>query len=52
MSGALGLGAGARILQHDFIGTGHFLLGLVHEGGLAVKLMTEIGADPPSILRE
>lgn len=36
----------ARLLQHNFIGTDHFLLGLLREGeGLAAKILTQLGAN-------
>ncbi len=35
-----------RLLNHNFIGTEHILLGLVHEGeGVAVQVRTTLGAD-------
>ena len=34
----------ARILNHDYIGTEHILLGLIHEGdGVAAKALESLG---------
>ncbi|WP_067697642.1 Clp protease N-terminal domain-containing protein [Nocardia jejuensis] len=42
----------ARLLQHNYIGTEHLLLGLVHEGqGLAFRVLTDLDVDL-KILRE
>ena len=36
----------ARMLNHDYIGTEHILLGLLREGdGVAVQVLTALGAD-------
>ena len=36
----------ARLLGHNYIGTEHLLLGLIHEGeGVAAKVLTNMGAD-------
>ena len=35
----------ARMLNHDYIGTEHLLLGLIHEGeGVAAKALESLGA--------
>jgi len=42
--------AEARRLGHDFIGTGHLLRSLIHDGeGLAAELLVEMGANLPAI---
>ena len=33
----------ARALGHSFVGTEHMLLGLTHEGGVAVKALEALG---------
>jgi len=36
----------ARALNHNYIGTEHLLLGLIHEGeGVAAQVLTKLGAD-------
>src|ERR687894_75491 len=36
----------ARLLNHNYIGTEHILLGLIHEGeGVAAKVLVKLGAD-------
>src|SRR6476661_7006282 len=36
----------ARMLSHNYIGTEHILLGLIHEGeGVAAKALEKLGAD-------
>jgi ATP-dependent Clp protease ATP-binding subunit ClpC len=36
----------SRALGHNYIGTEHILLGLIHEGdGVAAQVLTELGAD-------
>src|SRR5918993_596499 len=36
----------ARMLNHNYIGTEHILLGLIHEGeGVAAKVLVKLGAD-------
>src|SRR5919107_1836868 len=36
----------ARLLNHNYIGTEHILLGLIHEGeGVAAKALEKLGAD-------
>jgi tetratricopeptide (TPR) repeat protein len=40
----------AQQLGHDYIGTEHLLLGLIHDGeGVAVKMLTQMGIDLASI---
>jgi ATP-dependent Clp protease ATP-binding subunit ClpC len=40
----------ARELGHDYIGTEHFLLGLIHEGdGVAVKVLGRLGVSPDDV---
>lgn len=36
----------ALALKHDYIGTEHLLLGLIREGGTAVRIMREDGVEP------
>ena len=37
-------------LRHDYIGTGHLLLGLIREGeGVATQVMERLGADPSTV---
>lgn len=36
----------ARLLDHNYVGTGHLLLGLLREGnGVAAQVLTGMGAD-------
>jgi ATP-dependent Clp protease ATP-binding subunit ClpC len=43
----------SRSLGHDYIDTGHVLLGLVHEGGgVAVRILADLGADAERIRTE
>ena len=36
----------ARLLNHNYIGTEHILLGLIHEGeGVAAQVLDTLGAD-------
>jgi ATP-dependent Clp protease ATP-binding subunit ClpA len=36
----------ARMLNHNYIGTEHILLGLIHEGeGVAARVLSGLGAD-------
>src|ERR671916_584883 len=36
----------ARMLNHNYIGTEHILLGLIHEGeGVAAQVLVKLGAD-------
>jgi ATP-dependent Clp protease ATP-binding subunit ClpA len=36
----------ARMLNHNYIGTEHILLGLIHEGeGVAAQILVKLGAD-------
>jgi ATP-dependent Clp protease ATP-binding subunit ClpA len=38
----------ARMLNHNYIGTEHILLGLIHEGeGVAAKALESLGISPP-----
>jgi len=40
----------ARLLNHNYIGTEHILLGLVHEGeGVAAKALTSVGIRLPAV---
>jgi ATP-dependent Clp protease ATP-binding subunit ClpA len=40
----------ARLLNHDYIGTEHILLGLIREqDGLGYRLLGEVGADPDRV---
>jgi len=40
-------------LKHNYIGTEHILLGLLREGeGLALKILTELGAPPAAVRKE
>jgi ATP-dependent Clp protease ATP-binding subunit ClpC len=40
----------ARALQHDYIGTEHILLGLIHEGnGVAARALTALGIDHEAV---
>jgi ATP-dependent Clp protease ATP-binding subunit ClpC len=38
----------ARLLGHSFIGTEHLLLGILHQGGTAAEVLTELGASLPA----
>ena len=38
----------ARLLGHDFIGTEHILLGILHQEGTAAQVLTELGASLPT----
>jgi ATP-dependent Clp protease ATP-binding subunit ClpC len=40
----------ARLLNHDYLGTEHLLLGLIGEGeGVAAQVLMELGADLSSV---
>lgn len=39
----------ARALNHDYVGTEHLLLGLVHGEGVAAKVLRNLGADPDRV---
>jgi ATP-dependent Clp protease ATP-binding subunit ClpA len=40
-------------LGHNYIGTEHILLGIVHEGeGVAALVLTSLGADPPKVRQQ
>jgi ATP-dependent Clp protease ATP-binding subunit ClpC len=40
----------ARLLNHNFIGTEHLLLGLIHEGeGVAAKALESLGISPEAV---
>jgi ATP-dependent Clp protease ATP-binding subunit ClpA len=40
----------ARVLQHDYIGTEHILLGLIHEGdGVAAQALASLEIDPSAV---
>jgi ATP-dependent Clp protease ATP-binding subunit ClpC len=40
----------ARLLNHDYLGTEHLLLGLIREGeGVAAQVLMELGADLSSV---
>jgi ATP-dependent Clp protease ATP-binding subunit ClpC len=40
----------ARLLNHDYLGTQHLLLGLIGEGeGVAAQVLMELGADLSSV---
>jgi ATP-dependent Clp protease ATP-binding subunit ClpC len=42
----------ARMLNHNYIGTEHILLGLIREGeGVAAQVLVKLGADPGSAAR-
>jgi ATP-dependent Clp protease ATP-binding subunit ClpA len=42
----------ARLLNHNYIGTEHILLGLIHESeGVAAQVLAAVGADP-ALVRE
>jgi hypothetical protein len=43
----------ARMLDHNYIGTEHILLGLIHEGhGVAAKALVRLGADLDRVRRQ
>jgi ATP-dependent Clp protease ATP-binding subunit ClpA len=43
----------ARMLEHDYIGTEHILLGLIHEGeGIAARSLRALGIDLETVRRE
>jgi ATP-dependent Clp protease ATP-binding subunit ClpA len=43
----------ARMLNHNYIGTEHILLGLIHEGeGVAAQVLVRLGADLNRVRRE
>jgi ATP-dependent Clp protease ATP-binding subunit ClpC len=43
----------ARMLDHDFVGTEHLLLGLIHDGGgLGAKALQSLGHDLAAIRRQ
>lgn len=43
----------ARTIGHNYIGTEHLLLGIVKEGeSVAVRILTELGVEPQTILAE
>jgi len=43
----------ARMLEHNYIGTEHLLLGLIHEGeGVAAKALQALGIDLAAVRRE
>ncbi|EQD82253.1 hypothetical protein N599_31675, partial [Saccharopolyspora erythraea D] len=43
----------ARTLNHNYIGTEHILLGLVHEGeGVAAKALESLGVSPEGVRRQ
>jgi ATP-dependent Clp protease ATP-binding subunit ClpA len=43
----------ARLLNHNYIGTEHLLLGLIHEGeGVAAKVLVKLGADLPRVRQQ
>jgi ATP-dependent Clp protease ATP-binding subunit ClpC len=43
----------ARMLEHDYIGTEHLLLGLIHEGeGIGAKSLRALGVDLETVRRE
>jgi ATP-dependent Clp protease ATP-binding subunit ClpC len=40
----------ARLLNHNYIGTEHLLLGLIHEGeGVAAKVLEQLGVEPDRV---
>jgi hypothetical protein len=39
----------ARLLGHNFIGTEHLLLGILHQDSEAAHVLTELGASPPAV---
>ena len=43
----------ARMLNHNYIGTEHVLLGLIHEGeGVAAKVLTELGISVETVRQQ
>jgi hypothetical protein len=43
----------ARMLGHDYIGTEHLLLGLIHEGeGVAVRALESVGISPEAVRQQ
>jgi ATP-dependent Clp protease ATP-binding subunit ClpC len=42
----------ARMLKHAYIGTEHLLLGLLHDAGTVVELLTAAGVDPVEVRAE
>jgi ATP-dependent Clp protease ATP-binding subunit ClpC len=43
----------ARMLNHNYIGTEHILLGLIHEGeGVAAKALRALGVELDTLSRE
>jgi ATP-dependent Clp protease ATP-binding subunit ClpC len=43
----------ARMLSHNYVGTEHILLGLVHEGqGVAAKALEELGISPDALRQQ
>ena len=43
----------ARMLNHNYIGTEHILLGLIHEGeGVAVKALESLGISPEAVRQQ
>jgi len=42
----------ARMLDHDYVGTEHLLLGLIHEGGGVAAIVLESLAIRPEVVRE
>jgi ATP-dependent Clp protease ATP-binding subunit ClpC len=42
----------ARMLDHDYVGTEHVLLGLIHEGGGVAAIVLESLAIRPEVVRE
>ena len=43
----------ARMLNHDYIGTEHILLGLIHEGeGVAAKALESFGISQEAVRRQ
>ena len=43
----------ARMLNHNYIGTEHILLGLIHEGeGVAAKVLTELGISVETVRQQ
>jgi Clp amino terminal domain, pathogenicity island component len=43
----------ARQLRHNYVGTEHILLGLVHEGeGVAAQVLVKLGADLPRVRQQ
>jgi ATP-dependent Clp protease ATP-binding subunit ClpA len=43
----------ARLLNHDYVGTEHLLLGLVREGeGVAAQVLARLGADRARVVQQ